>query len=104
MPLGFPFGGQLWYRTCRKARFEVVVGHIRLASGGIYSTDESVSTYVGKVAFVFEPRAGGRDGVGCALAFDFIEHSEGMKITRGGGSKRFQNGKTRGCRGDENWL
>ena len=43
------------------------------------------------MAFIFQPRAGGRDGVGCALAFDFVEDAEACEIAFWEGGEGFKD-------------
>lgn len=73
--LGFPLAGQLRDAATGGAGLEVIVGRVRFARGRVDGADQGVGADVGEVALVFEPGPCRRDGVGRALAFDFVQHA-----------------------------
>ena len=64
-----------------------VVGGVDFVGLGVDGADERVFADVGEVAFVFEPGAGRGDGVGRALAFDFVEDAEVAEFGVGEGGE-----------------
>ena len=86
----FPFLGEFW--DAGGATIEVV-GDVDFAGGCVDGADEGVGADVGEVAFVFQPGAGGGDGVGCAFAGYFVEDFEVLEVGLGEGGEGFEEGQ-----------
>jgi hypothetical protein len=73
-----------------------IVGDVDFIGGGVDGADERVLRDIGQVAFVFEPGTGRRDGVSCALAFDFVQDAEARELGGGEGGEGVKERETRG--------